>query len=75
MKLIIDTDIGDDYDDIVTLAVALASPELDILGVTTVAGDAALRARLTKRFLNLAGREDIPVAVGSTIAPTSIRWA
>jgi purine nucleosidase len=79
MKLIIDTDIGDDYDDIVTLAVALASPELDILGVTTVVGDSALRARLTKRFLNLAGREDIPVAVGATVrtgAPfTHRRWA
>ena len=79
MKLIIDTDIGDDYDDIFTLAVALASPELDILGVTTVVGDAALRARLTRRFLNLAGREDIPVAVGSTVrtgAPfTHRRWA
>jgi purine nucleosidase len=79
MKLIIDTDIGDDYDDIVTLAVALASPELDILGVTTVAGNSALRARLTKRFLNLAGREDVPVLVGSDIrtgAPFSHRrWA
>ena len=79
MKLIIDTDIGDDYDDILTLAVALASPELDILGVTTVAGDAALRARLTRRFLNVAGREDIPVAIGATLrtgAPfTHRRWA
>ncbi len=79
MKLIIDTDIGDDYDDIFTLAVALASPELDILGVTTVVGDSSLRARLTKRFLNLAGREDIPVAVGATLrtgAPfTHRRWA
>ena len=79
MKLIIDTDIGDDYDDIVTLAVALASPELDILGVTTVVGDSGLRARLTKRFLNLAGREDVPVAVGATVrtgAPfTHRRWA
>jgi purine nucleosidase len=79
MKLIIDTDIGDDYDDILTLAVALASPELDILGVTTVVGDSALRARLTRRFLNLAGREDIPVAIGAALrtgAPfTHRRWA
>jgi inosine-uridine nucleoside N-ribohydrolase len=79
MKLIIDTDIGDDYDDILTLAVALASPELDILGVTTVVGDSALRARLTRRFLTLAGREDIPVAVGAKLrtgAPfTHRRWA
>ena len=79
MKLIIDTDIGDDYDDVFTLAVALASPELDILGITTVVGNAGLRARLTRRFLNLAGREDIPVAVGAatqTGAPfTHRRWA
>jgi purine nucleosidase len=79
MKLIIDTDIGDDFDDIVTLAVALASPEVDVLGVTTVVGNAALRARLARRFLNLAGREDIPVAIGAALrtgAPfTHRRWA
>lgn len=79
MKLVIDTDIGDDYDDIVTLAAALASPEVDVLGVTTVVGNAALRARLVRQFLALAGRDDIPVAVGATIrtgAPFSHRrWA
>ncbi len=79
MKLIIDTDIGDDYDDVFTLAVALASPEVDVLGITTVLGDSALRARLVRRFLALAGRDDIPVAVGATIqggAPFSHRrWA
>src|SRR5579872_379269 len=79
MKLIIDTDIGDDYDDVFTLAVALASPEVDVLGVTTVVGDTALRARLARRFLAVAGRDDIPVAVGATIrtgAPfTHRRWA
>ena len=56
MKLIIDTDIGDDYDDILTLAAALASPELDILGVTTVVGDSALRARLTSTCCSLSER-------------------
>lgn len=79
MKLIIDTDIGDDYDDIVTLAAALASPEVDVLGVTTVVGDSALRARLARRFLDLAGRDDIPVAIGAALrtgAPfTHRRWA
>jgi purine nucleosidase len=79
MKLIIDTDIGDDYDDVFTLAVALASPEVDVLGITTVLGSSALRARLVRRFLALAGRDDIPVAVGATIqsgAPFSHRrWA
>jgi len=79
MKLVIDTDIGDDWDDVFTLAVALASPEADLLGVTTVAGDAGLRARLTRRFLALAGRDDVPVAIGAptaTGAPfTHRRWA
>lgn len=79
MKLVIDTDIGDDWDDIFTLAVALASPEADLLGITTVAGDVGLRARLTRRFLALAGRDDVPVALGAptpTGAPfTHRRWA
>jgi len=79
MKLFIDTDIGDDWDDIFTLALALASPEADLIGITTVAGDAGLRARLTRRFLALAGRDDVPVAVGAatpTGAPfTHRRWA
>ncbi|HTX50566.1 MAG TPA: nucleoside hydrolase [Caulobacteraceae bacterium] len=70
MKLIIDTDVGDDYDDIFTLAVALASPEVDLQGVTTVAGDVALRARLVIRLLALADRLDVPVGVG---LPTPIR--
>jgi purine nucleosidase len=79
MKLIIDTDIGDDYDDVFTLAVALASPEVELLGLAMVVGDVALRARLSKRFLSLAGRSDVPVAIGSptsTKAPfTHRRWA
>ncbi len=79
MKLIIDTDIGDDYDDVFTLAVALASAEVDVIGITTVVGNTGLRARLARRFLAIAGRDDIPVAVGSetkTGAPfTHRRWA
>lgn len=79
MKLIIDTDIGDDFDDIVTLAAAVASPECDILGVTTVGGDTPLRARLTRRFLAAAGRDDMPVAIGSRRPVKAVfshrRWA
>src|SRR5512138_376959 len=37
-KIIIDTDIGDDIDDAYALALALSSPELDILGVTAAWG-------------------------------------
>ena len=62
--VIIDTDIGDDIDDAFALALALRSPELRILGVTTTFGDTELRARLLDRYLALVGRSDIPVAAG-----------
>src|SRR5271154_2417412 len=50
-KIIIDTDIGDDIDDAFALALALRSPELQILGVTATFGDTEMRARLLDRFL------------------------
>src|SRR5580692_3194400 len=61
---IIDTDIGDDIDDAFAVALALRSPELHILGVTTTYGDTELRARLLDRYLGSIGRADIPVAAG-----------
>ncbi len=61
---IIDTDIGDDIDDAFALALALRSPELHILGITTAFGDTELRARLVDRYLAAVGRKDIPVAAG-----------
>ena len=63
-KIIIDTDIGDDVDDAFAVALALRSPELDILGITTTFGDTETRAKLVDRLLGEAGRQDIPVAVG-----------
>src|ERR1700756_4705348 len=65
MKVIIDTDIGDDIDDAFALALALRSPELEILGVTTTFGDTETRAKLVDRFLSEAGRPEIPVAAGT----------
>jgi inosine-uridine nucleoside N-ribohydrolase len=62
--VIIDTDIGDDIDDAFAIGLALQSPELKILGITTGWGDTALRARLVERFLRETGHRDIPVAVG-----------
>ena len=64
-KIIIDTDIGDDVDDAFALALALRSPELEILGVITNFGDTDTRARIADRLLAEAGRPDIPVAVGT----------
>lgn len=62
--VVIDTDIGDDIDDAFALALALRSPELKILGVTTTFGDTEMRARLADRYLNAVGRSDIPVSAG-----------
>lgn len=63
---VIDTDIGDDVDDAFALALALRSPELRVVGVTTVAGPVERRARLAQTLLAAVGRSDIPVAVGSS---------
>lgn len=64
-KIIIDTDIGDDVDDAFAVALALHSPELEILGISTTFGDTETRAKLLDRLLGEAGREDIPVAMGT----------
>ncbi|MGO9339797.1 MAG: nucleoside hydrolase [Terracidiphilus sp.] len=61
---ILDTDIGDDIDDAYALALALSSPEIRLLGVTTAYGDTDLRARLVDRYLHALGLVAIPVAAG-----------
>lgn len=63
-KIIIDTDIGDDIDDAFAVALALRSPELQILGITTTFGDTETRAKILDRMLGEAGRQDVPVAIG-----------
>lgn len=69
---IIDTDIGDDIDDAFALALALQSPELKIIGITTEYGDTELRARLVDRYLTAVGRKDIPVAAGVATAHDNV---
>ena len=85
IPVVIDTDIGGDIDDAFALALAVASPELDIVGVTTVGrgGDPDPfvqhiskdrdedRAWLVCRFLTQVGRRDIPVAAGADPQPKS----
>jgi len=62
--VILDTDIGTDIDDAFALALALASPEIELRGVTTVSADAYTRALIACRLLHQAGRDDVPVAAG-----------
>jgi purine nucleosidase len=72
-KVIIDTDIGDDIDDAFAVALAIKSPELQVLGIETTFGDTETRARILDRFLGELGRSDIPVLMGGrTSAKTSI---
>jgi inosine-uridine nucleoside N-ribohydrolase len=63
--VILDTDIGDDIDDAFALALALRSPELKLLGITTTFGDTELRAKLVDRYLWNVGRHEFPVVPGA----------
>jgi inosine-uridine nucleoside N-ribohydrolase len=68
-KIIIDTDIGTDIDDAFAVALALRSPEVTLLGVSTVSGETSARARILDRMLGESGYSKIPVAVGT---PTTL---
>lgn len=64
-KIIIDTDPG--IDDTMAIFFALSSPELDVIGLTTVFGNVhvPLATQNALRLLEIAGRTDIPVAQGA----------
>lgn len=63
-KVIFDCDLGDDIDDAYALALLCASPELEVLGITTCYGRTDDRARLACQLLYDWGLDSIPVAVG-----------
>lgn len=67
IRVIIDTDIGDDIDDAFALCLAMQSPELEIMGVTTVFKDTVKRAMMAKRLLKLGGFGHVPVYAGAPI--------
>lgn len=69
VPIIVDTDLGSDIDDAFALALALASPELDVRGITTVGGDTKLRAMMVCRWLTAIEREEVPVAIGPAPQP------
>jgi purine nucleosidase len=64
VPVIFDTDIGTDIDDAYALVQILRSPELELLGVTTVSSDAVARARLAAKLLAVDQRSDVPVYAG-----------
>jgi inosine-uridine nucleoside N-ribohydrolase len=64
-RVLIDCDPG--HDDAIALLLALASPELEVLGITTVAGNQTLDKTTVNalKILEFAGRTEIPVAAGA----------
>jgi inosine-uridine nucleoside N-ribohydrolase len=63
--ILLDCDPG--HDDAIALLLALASPELELLGVTTVAGNQTVEKTTANaiRVLDFVGRADVPVAAGA----------
>lgn len=65
MPIIIDTDPG--QDDAVAILLALASPEIDVLGITAVAGNVPLRLteKNARKICELAGKQETKVFSGA----------
>ncbi len=66
LPLIMDVDTG--IDDMIALLIAATSPELNLRGVTCVAGNVEIQhvARNTGKILRMAGRGDVPVSIGAS---------
>ena len=64
IKVLLDTDIGTDIDDAICLAYLLRQPRCALLGITTVTGEAVLRAQLASAICRKAER-DIPIYPGA----------
>lgn len=63
-KLLLDTDIGSDVDDAVCLAWLLLEPSCDLLGITTVTGDTAVRAALASALCQRLQKPCVPIYPG-----------
>lgn len=63
-KVLIDCDLGGDIDDAFALALLLASPEVEILGIVLDHGQTDKRAQVACKLLNQAGMGNIPVIKG-----------
>ena len=71
IKVIIDTDLGTDWDDAMALMYALRIPHIEILGITTNYGIPKLRARVVQKILNAFEKQNpqakkIPVISGAS---------
>lgn len=69
IPVIYDSDIGDDIDDTWALGFLLRCPELDLKLAVGDNGKAEYRAKLLAKFLQVAGRKDVPVGIGLEVNP------
>src|SRR4030042_6154663 len=63
-KIIFDCDLGGDIDDAFAMALILASPEFEVIGLVMDHGNTPKRAKVACRLLYECGLENIPVVVG-----------
>lgn len=75
MRVHLDTDLGGDTDDACALAMLLGWPGVEVVGITTVADPGGRRAGYVAHCLELAGRDDIPLAAGAGASLTTLEVA
>ena len=75
--VILDTDIGSDVDDILALVMLAKSPELQLIGITTVYGDTIHQARIAQATCAMLERPDIKIIAGAPkpISGRQVYWA
>ena len=71
MRIHLDTDFGGDPDDACALALLLAWPDVEIVGITTNLDPGGYRAGCVAHYLKLAGRTEIPLVAGAGATLTS----
>jgi purine nucleosidase len=72
MRVHLDTDLGGDPDDVCALALLLGWPNVELTGITTTIDPCGRRAGMVAHCLELAGREDIPLAAGAGVSMTTL---
>ena len=63
VKMIIDTDVGTDVDDLFALAYALRNPNIEVQAISTVHGDTTIRAKIVRKLERILG-VNIPIIIG-----------
>ena len=72
-KIIIDTDIGSDIDDMLALYyVSKLEEEVELIGITISGGYVKQRSKIAKKLLNYLGFENIPIGIGREIAHNNV---